>query len=364
MTITSLRITDFRNLAEVEIDPCQQGLNIICGNNGSGKTSLLEAIHYLGLGRSFRSSNASRLIRHDQNKFSLFAQLLIDQQRHVPVGVERDHAGTMRLRAEEKELSSITELAAYLPTRVINSHSHHIFESGPIYRRKYLDWGLFYQFENFLLAWRLFERSLKQRNAALRITRTKKEIEAWTDELIKHGSELDRLRQEYVQMLRPQIGQVAATLLDIPNLDIQYLSGWQNGVEYSNALAASLEDDIRFGHTQNGPHRADLDVTIEGVPVKHILSRGQQKLLICAMIISQGLLLDKHLNKGLIYLIDDLPSELDIQSKRKLISLLAEQNTQVFITSIESAAICDFINGELKVPLKVFHVEHGQIGSN
>ena len=84
MPITLLRVTDFRNLASVELDPFEKGLNVICGDNGSGKTNLLEAIYYLGLGRSFRSSVSSRLIRQDKDKFSLFAQLVSDSQPSIP----------------------------------------------------------------------------------------------------------------------------------------------------------------------------------------------------------------------------------------------------------------------------------------
>ena len=295
---------------------------------------------------------SSRLIRHESDKFSLFAQILTDNERHIPIGVERDFSGMLRLRVAEQDISSITELAAFLPTRVINSHSHNIFESGPIYRRKYLDWGLFYQFDNFFSVWRLFERALKQRNAALRNSRPKRELDVWTEELVKHGVALDSLRREYVQLLTPMIVEIAEILLNISNFDVKYLSGWDENSDYFAVLADSFQDELRSGYTQNGPHRADLDVCIDNVPVKHILSRGQQKLLICAMILAQGMLLEQHANKGLIYLIDDLPSELDLQSKQKLISLLAKQKTQVFITSIESESICDLVSDKLEVPIE------------
>ncbi len=103
---------------------------------------------------------------------------------------------------------------------------------------------------------------------------------------------------------------------------------------------------------------------IDGISVKHFLSRGQQKLLICAMILAQGMLLTRHVNKGLIYLVDDLPSELDFYSKQKLISLLSRQQTQIFITAIESQDICEFINDKPNISMKVFHVEHGNVVSD
>lgn len=362
MPLLSLRITDFRNLTAVDLAPLPHGLNIICGDNGSGKTSLLEAIYYLGLGRSFRTSTMARLVRQHTEKFSIFSQIINDANRQIPIGVERELRGQTRLRMAEKDVASIAELAAFLPLRLINSQSHNLFESGPSFRRKYLDWGLFYQVDAFLPCWRQFERVLKQRNAVLKNKRPKKELEVWTNELVKYGLELDKQRRDYLQALVPLIIEMSAILLgDLPTLDIQYQSGWDETQDYLTVLDAAYAEEYRTGHTQYGPHRADLDMRMEGIPVKHFLSRGQQKLLICAMILAQGMLLTKQANKGLIYLVDDLPAELDLQSKQKLISLLSQQQTQIFITAIESDTICSFINDKLEVPMKVFHVEHGSV---
>ncbi len=361
MPIQSLHISNFRNLAAVTLAPCDY-LNIISGNNGSGKTSLLEAIHYLSFGRSFRSSTSSRLIRYTTHKFSVFSQLVIDSERQVPVGLERDLSGTTRIRIAEKDASSILELASLLPLRIIHSQSHQLFESGPIFRRKYLDWGLFYAFDPFLPCWRQFERVLKQRNAVLRHQRPKKELDVWTNELVKYALELDQLRREYVQMLTPCIIECTHALLSLSDFTIHYHPGWNDALDYATILSHSYPEECRFGHTQFGPHRADLEVKSGGVPVKHFLSRGQQKLLICAMIIAQGMLLARVANKRLIYLVDDLPSELDEQSRQKLIALLAEQRTQVFITAIESKTIGGG-NDKCDVPMKVFHVEQGSVKS-
>lgn len=360
MTITSLQISNFRNLAAVELNPAAKGLNIICGNNGSGKTSLLEAIHYLGSGRSFRSSTSNPLIRHTTTKFSVFAQVLSDSTRQVPVGVERDIQGDVRLRIAEQDVPSIAELAYLLPIRIINSQSHNVFEAGPVFRRKFLDWGLFYQEDGFLRTWRHYERALKQRNAVLRERGSKQELLPWTEELIKYGNELHRMRCDYIAQLVPYLFETTEVLLNKVDLDFEYRPGWDETVEFADLLAVSFLDEMRMGYTLYGPHRADFDMKIAGVSVKHFLSRGQQKLLICAMILAQGMVLAKSNSNGLIYLVDDLPSELDLQSKQKLISLLSHQPTQIFITSIESAAISEVVVDKSKVPLKVFHVKHGQ----
>lgn len=360
MAITSINIVNFRNIASAEMELCQQGFNIIHGQNGSGKTSLLEAIHYLGLGRSFRSSSASRLIRQNQSKFSLFAQFMSGADRNIPLGVEREISGATRARMDEKELGSMVELASFLPVRVINSHSHYLFESGPVFRRKFLDWGLFYQYDNFLPSWRQFVRVLRQRNTILREKRTIKELEGWTNELVRYGLELDHLRREYLCILMPIINELAGELLHLSNLQIIYKPGWDESADYPSALASSYRDEFRLGHTQFGPHRADLDILVDGVPVKHILSRGQQKLLICAIILAQGISLKRYANKAVIYLVDDLPSELDLQSRQKLMALFLKQQAQMFITAIEKEMVCDLIT-DPRAKMKVFHVEQGRV---
>lgn len=361
MAVALLRITDFRNLAAVELAPCLQGVNIIDGNNGSGKTSLLEAIYYLGLGRSFRTSSNSRLIHQTSDQFSLFAQLVSHNKRIIPVGMERTIHGLTRLRIEDKDTSSIAELASFLPMLIIHSQSHQLFESGPIYRRKFLDWGLFYQSESFLSSWRQFERVLKQRNALLKAKRPRKELDVWTNELVKYGLELDALRRDYIRSVSPFVAELAQALLGVNHLEFIYQPGWDEALGYAATLANVYEEEYRMGHTQFGPHRADFDIQIDTISVKHFLSRGQQKLLICAMILAQGKLLAQCANKGLIYLIDDLPTELDLYSKTKLISLLTMQQAQIFITAIESDSICHCISDQSNVPMKVFHVEHGRL---
>lgn len=358
MAITSLYLTNFRNITQAKLLPSLQGLNIIYGNNGSGKTSLLEAIHYLGLGKSFRQTNASRLIRHTTSQFSLFAQV-IGQNREIPLGVERNLAGDVRIRMAEKDISALAELAYCLPLRLINSQSHLLFEGGPLFRRKFLDWGLFYHADNFLTCWRNFERVLKQRNAVLKDKRSKNELDGWTGEMLKYGLELDQMRQNYVHVLFPELSLAVQELLSLTKVEITYRSGWDINRSYEKVLAGSYQEELRLGYTQFGPHRADLDVEINGNSVRHFLSRGQQKLLICAMILAQGMLLAKYTNRSLIYLIDDLPSELDLQSRQRLISLLSKQKTQIFITALESDY--DFINNKVNTPTKLFHVEHGSV---
>src|SRR3990167_7913365 len=310
MPLTLLQLADFRNFAKAHLEPSHHGLNIFYGDNGSGKTSLLEAIYYLSAGRSFLTARYPTLVRHSTEKFSIFAQILHNHQRIVPIGTERSLDGVARMRMAEKEVISIAELASFLPIRIIHAQSHYLFESGPIFRRKYLDWGLFYQDPNFISCWRAFEKTLRQRNAILRQKHGIQAFEAWTVELAQHACHLDTLRRAYIEQLLPYFQAAAETLLGISSLQIHYEAGWDTTQDYYTLLMAHRSAEFRQGHTLFGPHRADFDIQKQGVSMKQFLSRGQQKLLIYAMILAQGQCFSAQ-SKGLVYLIDDLPSELD-----------------------------------------------------
>ena len=132
MTVTLLRITNFRNLAAVELSPGRQGFNLICGSNGSGKTSLLEAIYYLGLGRSFRTSTNTRLIRHSSDQFSLYAQLMSKSERVLSIGMQRHIQGASALRIDDNDVVSIAELASFLPILMLNHASPILLSIHPI----------------------------------------------------------------------------------------------------------------------------------------------------------------------------------------------------------------------------------------
>lgn len=358
MALTHLEITHFRNLLSAELQPDPQGFNFVYGNNGSGKTSLLEAIYYLSLGRSFRSTITERIIHKSEEKLSIFAHVDSPSDQHTPVGLERNVEGDLKLRVNGKDAYSITDMANLLPVQLIDSHCHNLLDAGPVFRRKYLDWGIFYLNKSFLVKWRQFDRALKQRNAALRGQIARKELALWTHELIEAALQLDNMRRDYVGQLIPLLEQTISDLLTISDLRIHYQPGWDQTQEYAAILEQSMDRDFQLGYTQNGPHRADFKVTINRVPAKDILSRGQQKLFVCAMIVARGALLQNSEKSRPIYLVDDLPSELDVVNRSNLLTLLSKQKAQIFVTAVERDSCSGFLTSQ---SVKMFHVEHGNV---
>jgi DNA replication and repair protein RecF len=364
MGLNQIFINNFRNLSEVTLQPLTQGFNFLYGLNGSGKTSFLEAIYYLGHRRSFRSSNAERLIRYDCDRLSIFSNISDQSGQAIPMGIERLQEGDFRVRINGEDIATIAELATFLPMRLINVHSHQLLEGSPSFRRKYLDWGIFYQNQEFNSIWTRFNRLLKQRNAALRLRSSPGELLSWTQEFAEAAESFHQLRSHYFEQLLPilknVLSQGLAPFFDLSGLNISYQPGWDRTQNYAELLRASFPKDLERGYTSYGPHRADLSLKINQVPAKEVLSTGQQKLLVCGMILAQGALLAKLVNKQPIYLIDDLPAELDIQSRSWLISTLTQQQAQIFVTAVEPDAMSG-IFAQVGSPVKMFHVKHGNI---
>jgi DNA replication and repair protein RecF len=358
MPLTRLDITDFRNLTAITLEPLVTGFNFLYGLNGSGKTSVLEAIYYLSVGRSFRNASSGRVIRHTADKLLIFAHKQTNIDQIVTIGLERRQHGSMKMRIANKDAQSIAQLANLIPVQLMNASCFNLLEGGPVFRRKFLDWGNFYLHTEFLRIWQDYNQILKQRNAALRSGQSARELAVWTQTLAEKALQLDQLRQAFVTLLIPVLNATLAQLIRLPDLELSYHRGWEEGIDYADAINASLDKDRYMGYTQIGPHRADFKMKIKGVDAKDILSRGQQKLFVYAMILAQGELLHRCTNKKPIYLIDDLPAELDILSRTSLITLLAKQETQIFVTAVEREALSKNLEC---VPVKMFHVEHGNV---
>lgn len=357
MKLTRLDVIDLRNILSGNIHPGPY-FNIIFGQNGSGKSSILEAIYLLAMGRSFRTHLTNRIINNNANKFTVFGAFLHDNGLTTKIGIEKNRQGHAKFKINEEIASSAADLINLLPIQFINHESHQLLDSGPKFRRQFLDWGVFHVEHRFFHAWKQVDKLLKQRNSALKQHYIPEQIKIWDDGLAKWGSDLNQLRQEYLLKFYPLCKEILGLFFDNLNLEFNYYPGWPESENLRDLLHNNLNKDLMLGNTQIGPHRADLRMLINNIPVHDVLSRGQQKLLVCALRLAQGMLLKQITSKSCLYLLDDLPAELDELCRERVINLLNKLQSQVFITSIapEDVAIIQKINES-----PMFHVEHGQI---
>ena len=354
--LTHLKVDNFRNLTEFGIDP-SPSFNILYGDNGSGKTSFLEAIYYLGLARSFRSRLAPRIIAHGQYSLSVHGKLQ-SRNRTITLGIERQQGGNSKIRIDGSDASTTASLAEALPLQLIDSNSDHLLIGGPKPRRQFMDWGVFHVEHSFFSIWQDYARALKQRNAALKQKMSPSQINLWNEALSQAGIEIDAYRQRYIEKLMPFFLETWQHLIGSDNIQATYTRGWPKDRYLHECLSESYARDSQLGYTYFGAHRGDLLLLSNKIPVQDVLSRGQQKLLVYALRLSQGKLLQQQTGKTCIYLIDDLSIELDQDKRHRAASMLVTLGAQSFVTGVFKSDLKDILS---LCGSRLFHVEHGQI---
>lgn len=357
MSLSRLKSANFRNLIDLSLEPAEQ-FNLIYGQNGSGKSSILEAIYFLSLGRSFRSHLASRIINYEQSKLSIFGLVNQPSGAQISLGIEKTRSGKIRTKVANETATSVAELAKILPLQLINPDSYQLLSAGPRQRRQFLDWGVFHVEQSFFPLWQRFQRILKQRNSALQQQSVPDQIKIWDIEFIETAKELSQLRERYVDQLKPVVMELLQDLIELNDLSITYYPGWNVERGLEDILNSCLNRDLMLGYTQFGPQRADVLIKINNIPAEDVLSRGEQKLLVCALQLAQGLLLWKLADKRCIYLLDDIAAELDNNRRQKIMDVLKTLQAQVFVTAVDKDIFSDLIQ---QVPHKLFHVKQGSV---
>jgi DNA replication and repair protein RecF len=349
MTVRSVRCIEH---ADLEFD---DRCNVVSGANASGKTSLLEAIFFLGRGRSFRTPRNEALIRKGSDHILVAGQLGDSYGRGRPIGIQYGREG-FEARAGGERLSSLADLATVFPVQAIDPEVHRLVEEGPQERRRYLDWGVFHVEPRFVDHWRRYQRALKQRNAALREGAVEQVVRAWDLELVDAGERLAASRRSYFGHLRPTVAALGERLLGAP-VDLVLADGWPTGTNLVDALQGSWLRDRERGATHVGPHRADLAIRVGGDPARHRVSRGQQKLTAAAMLLGQLQCDAERGSPTAALLVDDPAAELDSANLDRLISVVVDLPAQLFVTALDPS-----VPAFERLPeARRFHVEHGQI---
>jgi DNA replication and repair protein RecF len=357
MTVSRLEIAHVRNLQSVTLSPHPR-LNLLVGANGSGKTSVLEALHLLALGRSFRAGRARRLVNDEAAACTVFATFTDDGR----AAIRRSANGDTELRLDGRSQVSLSELALRLPLALLDPESMGLLDAGSKPRRALLDWGVFHVEHRFYPVWLRYQRALRQRNSLLRSGNIGRlECTVWDRELADAAALLHGFRQDYLERWLPfRAASLQEFLPDQQGLQVHYLPGWDAASDLATLLADSWERDRERGHTQLGPHRADLQVKAGTAPADEVFSRGQKKMLVCALRLSQVELLREATGRETVLLVDDLASELDADARQRLIRHLAESGSQVFVTSIEPEAVLPALQAT-ETGFRMFHVEHGTL---
>jgi DNA replication and repair protein RecF len=356
VNIKSIKIENLRNINHAEL-ALSSNTNLIIGNNGAGKTSLLEAIYLLARARSFRQGQQKSQINKESDHLLIYATTEDQHHQEHKIGFYRNKSNT-KVKIDGQKANKLSQLAKNLPTVLITPNSHRLIEEGPEHRRRILNWGVFHVEHQFQPKMAGFSRSLLQRNTALRSG--SKDLQVWDKAFLDSAHVVYESQERYFGNLKQEILTLAQGINFLEGLEIKFYRGWNNNFTLSELLKDRLPTDKERGFTGVGPQRADIEISINRVPTKQLLSRGQQKLLVTIILLAQSKLLEKSTGEKPIFLFDDLESELDNQSIQTICCLLEAQKTQSFITSLNAERLNNY---QWSKSIRMFHVEHGKFSS-
>jgi DNA replication and repair protein RecF len=355
MALLKLDIYAVRNIRKASIS-FSPTINFFYGDNGSGKSALLEAIFLLGRARSFRTPLIKSVISVDEKQLTVAGIIAKSNGNTLSLGLQlADKANVIQINHQITQKRS--DLVYALPLQLIHPKSYELLDASGQIRREFLDWGVFNSNDSFLMVWRRFKKALAYRNLLLK-KNALNQLNVWSDELITYGLEIADFREQYLNKLKPVFMAISQQFLGTGSIELKLLPGWEGAISFSQALADDLAKDLRYGFTHSGPHRGDFQVLFDGRLAKNHVSRGQLKLIVMSLLLAQVQLLINDGGNPPCVLIDDFAAELDIKHREKILRYLASMNCQVFMTAIEMA---DFSSLNGIENYKVFHVEHGNV---
>jgi DNA replication and repair protein RecF len=322
--LVSLAITDFRNIAQLTIEPDPTGITVITGRNGAGKTSVLEAITYLSTLQSFRGSPREAMVRRGADRAILRAESLVEG-REVTIEAEVTASGRSRTMVNRQSVRRRSDLHQALRTTVFSPEDIGVVRSGPAERRRFLDETVAVMDPKAARAVEDLDKILRQRSALLRNSRRRltpevaDTLDVWDSRLDTVGTAVVEAREQLVVDLAPIVeahySRLAGARTDI---GMAYRRSWSGRL--IDTLAASRDRDVERGVSLVGPHRDELDLAVQGLPGRTHASQGEQRSLALALQLAAHQLATERLGSPPVLLLDDVFSELDPFRSRALLA--------------------------------------------
>ena len=357
MWLQNITIKNCRSLLNVELE-LSSNLNIIVGENASGKTSFLEALTLLSSGRSFRTTHISDVISYNKEAVLVSAKVFDNNNLQSQIGLQKNKNKTT-IRINKNNVFTQAELSLHLPLTIIHPGSIDLITGPPTQRRSFIDWIAFYQFPSFHEKWKKYQHILKQRNICLKEFKYRSSLNKWTEELVLLQPLINDYRIDALNLLKIEWAKILKFLFTDIKFDLIFKSGFPDSLDITiNNLLKYYKEreeyDIKIQRTSGGVHRADFKIIMGDRLATEIASRGQLKLLAISLLLAKNAVIcDSESKKGVL-LIDDLAAELDNKNKALLLNYLSSLNQQLIITMTNQYDISNLDH-------KVFHVKHGDI---
>lgn len=330
--ISHLEIVDFRNISHIEMIPYHR-FNIISGNNGAGKTNLIEAIYYLSALRSFRTVRRGEVVRHG-SKTALLKALFSGAASGLLCECEigKDFR---RIKSGGKEVALSDGHFSSLPMVLFGPSNLSLVQGGPDERRRYMDRALFQADITYPSVVSGYTRALKNRNRLLKRSSINRRLLAPYDEqLASLGEKVVGMRRSFIERAAHRYEEALCRISRGLKGTLVYRPNIEGGKEEITAtLECAFDTDMERGFTGRGPHADDLDIRVGGRMAKRFASQGQQRMAVLSLKMAETLVLQEVTGVIPILLLDDISSELDRERNRSLFDFLREICGQVFITT-------------------------------
>ncbi|MFN4075746.1 MAG: DNA replication/repair protein RecF [Cloacibacterium sp.] len=356
MIIKNLKIFNFKNHSEKSFDFSPE-INCFVGNNGAGKTNILDALHYLSMAKSFLGNLDAQNILHESDFFAIEAEIQGEEKNDI-IKVQLPKEGKKIIKKNDKTYERIADHIGFLPSVMISPYDSNLISDGSESRRKFLDVMISQTDSDYLFALIQYQKTLQQRNALLKYFAKNRtfdldSLEIYNDPLNKFGTQIFEKRQRFVASILPTIqhfyeiiskGNEKVTVIYESNLNEQ---------NFEEILSENLEKDRVLTYTSRGIHKDDLRFEMNGNLIKKFGSQGQQKSFLIALKLAQIKRIKDITNKNPILLLDDIFDKLDDNRVSQLIELVNQQNFgQIFITDTHrerTESVVKRINEESKI---------------
>ncbi len=369
---------NFRNHAGTAIE-FGSGVNALLGNNGQGKTNVLEAISYLSLTKSFYAANDITVLQLEKDVLEVRGTIQTDNNVEHSIHAAYSRAGEKQFTINGSSPETLASVIGRFPIVVLSPENNAITFGGPMERRKFIDLLLSQISRAYLEDILEYRRVLKQRNRLLIDAKIEQRysaelIEPWTNELVQYGSRIIKHRQEFVREFQEYVNRAYRNLVqndasrnEMPGIEYATIPGIrdaQSSESIPSLFAGELNrrnfEERKRGTTLVGPHRDDLHLTIDGISVQHYASQGQHKTMLIALKIAEFFYLKERREETPIFLLDDVFSELDDSRSESLLKTVSPLG-QIFITTTEESVFHGSV--EWNEMNRKFYVEQGTVAA-
>lgn len=357
MLVRRIELANVRNIESLRLR-LEPGVNLLVGPNGAGKTAVLEALHLLVRGRSFRG-RAEGVIRHEQSRMMVVAECEDSEAGTMRLSHTRERGGNGQTKRDGTLVRQSSSIAALLPLQLLLPDLAELVFGAPTIRRRWLDWGTFHVKHDHAGNLRDYLRALRHRNALLRAGDLRT-LAGWTTQLAELGEVIAAARRAYFEDVRTQVESCLARLCPNPRVDLAYYQGWPDR-NLAETLAHKHHSDVQSGSTTSGPHRADVRLEVGTEPAAAVVSRGQGKAIASALRLGQAASLMEREGKRSLFLIDDVGAELDRGHSERFYDALGEMGCQIVATSAQEEAAQTLMESRHG---QMFHMKHGALSGD